>query len=89
MKRCTTCLLYTSDGGITTLLREFSDFYNPAKTPNDADITPLLEMCIRDRNKILLKFKVPFSAPWTAGYGGRACAPASDVSPPASFPSLV
>ncbi|WP_294589961.1 hypothetical protein [uncultured Bacteroides sp.] len=34
---------FTVDGGIATLLQEFSDFYNPAKTPNDADITPLLE----------------------------------------------
>lgn len=34
---------FTVDGGIATLLQEFSDFYNPAKTPSDADITPLLE----------------------------------------------
>lgn len=33
----------TVDGGVATLLQEFSDFYNPAKTPSDADITPLLE----------------------------------------------
>ncbi len=32
----------TIDGGIATLLQEFSDFYDSAKTPSDADITPLL-----------------------------------------------
>jgi len=34
---------FTVDGGVATLLQEFADFYNPAKTPGDADITPLMQ----------------------------------------------
>lgn len=40
----------TVDGGVDTIIQEFSDFYNPSKTPSDADITPLL-------NKIPLRIR--------------------------------